>query len=274
MYFFHVTTEAHWSRDDNDGVYAGSTYGRSLAEVGYVHCSAGHDQLDAVLSAIYTDVTEPLRLLVIDPSRLTSRWRFDAVAGAARPYPHVYGPVNLDAVVDTAPMTRRADGWTYPWLTPAIPAAGPVSIRAADEPDWPVLERWIVDPQLRTYLGGPGDPARAQSQLGQMYGAGGFAVDVDGRCIGFVTVGPRGAEQEVSYVVLPEHQGRGYAARALPRVTEWLFATRPSLERLIAVTQVANAPSRRLLEGTGWAEVDRFVEFGEPQVMYGLPVSR
>jgi hypothetical protein len=39
----------------------------------------------------------------------------------------------------------------------------------------------------------------------------------------------------VSYVVLPEHQGRGYAGAALPRVTDWVFATRPTLAQLVAV---------------------------------------
>ncbi|MGI8986136.1 MAG: DUF952 domain-containing protein [Nocardioidaceae bacterium] len=159
-----------------------------MAEQGYIHCSAGHDQVDEMLEVVYAQVSDPLLMLVIDPDRLTSRWQLDEVPGAARPYPHVYGPLNLDAVIDTATMTRAPDGWIYPWLTPSIPVAGPVRIRAADEPDWPVLRRWIVDPQLRTYLGGPGDPARADAQRGGMYGPGGFALEVDGQCIGFVTV--------------------------------------------------------------------------------------
>jgi len=245
-----------------------------LAEQGYIHCSAGHDQVDEMLEVVYAQVSDPLLMLVIDPDRLTSRWQLDEVPDAARPYPHVYGPLNIDAVIDTAPMTRAPDGWTYPWLTPSIPVAGPVRIRAADEPDWPVLRRWIVDPQLRTYLGGPGDPARADAQRGGMYGPGGFALEVDGQCIGFVTVRPRVTDLEVSYVVLPEHQRRGYAGAALPRVTDWVFTTRPTLAQLVAVTQAANVPSRRLLESTGWTELDRFVEFGEPQVMYALSRSR
>jgi len=107
-----------------------------------------------------------------------------------------------------------------------------------------------------------------------MYRAGGFALEVGGQCIGFITVTPRGDDQEVSYVVVTEHQGRGYARAALPRVTDWIFATRPSLQRLVAVTQKANAPSRRLLESTGWTESGEFVEFGEPQTCYLLAAPR
>ncbi|MDQ3628174.1 MAG: GNAT family N-acetyltransferase [Actinomycetota bacterium] len=270
MFLFHVATESDWSRAQDEGAYTRSTYGRSLAEIGFVHCSAGHDQVDEMLPVVYAEVTDPLRLLAIDPDRLGSPWKLAEVPGAARPYPHVYGPLNLDAVVDTAAMTRCVDGWTYPWLTPSIRDAGQVVVRPAADPDWPVLHRWIVDPALRTYLGGPGDSARAEAQRGAMYGPGGFALEVGGQCIGFITVTPRGADQEVSYVVLPEHQGYGYARAALPGVTDWVFATRPTLHRLVAVTQAANAPSRRLLESTGWTELDRCVEFGEPQVRYAL----
>jgi glutathione S-transferase len=110
VFLLHVATEADWAEALAGGCYARSTYGRSLAEVGFVHASASHAQLDGVLSSFYADVREPLRLLVIDPRRLTSPWRMDAVPGATEPFPHVYGPVNLDAVVDTAPLGRGGRG--------------------------------------------------------------------------------------------------------------------------------------------------------------------
>jgi glutathione S-transferase len=114
MFLFHVATEADWAEARAAGRYERSTYGRSLAEVGFLHASASHAQLHGVLSSYYADVREPLRLLVIDPDRLTSPWRMDPVRGAPAPFPHVYGPLNLDAVVDTAPLTRAEGGrWTY-----------------------------------------------------------------------------------------------------------------------------------------------------------------
>lgn len=236
MFLFHIATEPDWHRARSEGVYTRSTYGRSLAEQGDIHCSAGHDQVDDVLARVYAEVSDPLLLLVVDPARLSSPWQLDDAPDAAAPFPHVYGPLNLDAVVDTAVIERQADGWTYPWLTPTIPPAGAVSIRPADDPDWPVRHRWIVDPDLRTYLGGPGDPALAEAQRGAMHGPGGFALDVDGHCVGFITLSPREGDQEISYVVLAEHQDTGTPAR------RW----------------------------TGWAQVDRFVEFGAPQVQYAL----
>lgn len=120
MFLFHVATEADWAEARAAGRYERSTYGRSLTEVGFLHASASRAQLDGVLSSYYADVREPLRLLVIDPDRLTSPWRMEPVPGEPAPFPHVYGPLNLDAVVDTAPLTRAEGGWTYPLVARSI----------------------------------------------------------------------------------------------------------------------------------------------------------
>ena len=128
MFLFHVATEAGWAEARAVGSYERSTYGRSLAEVGFLHASASRAQLDGVLSEFYADVREPLRLLVIDPQRLGSPWRMDAVPGAPAPFPHVYGRLNLDAVVDSVPMTRVEGGWTYRWSADA-----PTTTRGDDE---------------------------------------------------------------------------------------------------------------------------------------------
>ena len=68
MFLFHVATELDWTQAHDAGTYTRSTYGCSLAEQGYLHCSAGHDQLDEVLRVVYAKVTDPLLLLVIDPT--------------------------------------------------------------------------------------------------------------------------------------------------------------------------------------------------------------
>lgn len=42
-------------------------------------------------------------------------------------------------------------------------------------------------------------------------------------------------------------------------------------EELVAVTQAANARSRRLLEAPGAVPVERFVEWGRPQILHRFP---
>jgi uncharacterized protein (DUF952 family) len=54
-------------------------------------------------------VGAPLLLLTIDPARLSSPVRDDEIAPGIV-YPHVYGPIDLDAVVAVAPLERAAAG--------------------------------------------------------------------------------------------------------------------------------------------------------------------
>jgi uncharacterized protein (DUF952 family) len=44
-------------------------------------------------------------LLVIDAGKLTAPLRYEAVPGEPAPYPHIYGPLNPDAVVEVRPFT-------------------------------------------------------------------------------------------------------------------------------------------------------------------------
>ena len=46
----------------------------------------------------FADLDE-IVLLEIDTELLTSPWRSEQLAGADEPYPHVYGPLDLEAVV-------------------------------------------------------------------------------------------------------------------------------------------------------------------------------
>ena len=50
-------------------------------------------------SRYYADVEEPLLLLTIDTDLLFAPWREDPVGDDT--YPHIYGPLNPDAVVET-----------------------------------------------------------------------------------------------------------------------------------------------------------------------------
>jgi RimJ/RimL family protein N-acetyltransferase len=57
-------------------------------------------------------------------------------------------------------------------------------------------------------------------------------------------------------------------------VLEWAFRVVADGSRIVAVTQVTNAASVALLKRLGMTEVDRFEEFGDPQVMMALPGRR
>ncbi|MGS2618512.1 GNAT family N-acetyltransferase [Micromonospora sp. LZ34] len=78
----------------------------------------------------------------------------------------------------------------------------------------------------------------------------------------------RTGDVELSYTFLPEHWGRGYAYEACAAVLDAAFDTDRGLARVVAVTQVVNVRSRRLLDRLAMVAVEKFVEHGEPQVMY------
>lgn len=105
MVIYHVATAADWAAAQESGAYTTSTYGRSLAEEGFLHASR-EDQWRGVLERFYADVTEPLVLLVIDVERLAVPLVEEPPApGVEETFPHVYGALSPDAVVEVRPLS-------------------------------------------------------------------------------------------------------------------------------------------------------------------------
>ncbi|MET1038618.1 MAG: DUF952 domain-containing protein [Aeromicrobium sp.] len=107
MKIFHLATATAWRAAEAAGTYTVSTIGLDLAEVGFIHCSQA-EQVDGVHARFYADVAEPLVLLTIDTDRLSAPWQLDDVPGQPLPFPHVYGPLNVDAVVAAEPFRGSA----------------------------------------------------------------------------------------------------------------------------------------------------------------------
>lgn len=114
---FHIATEVDWRAAQACGSYTTSTRGRTLADEGFIHAS-GADQWRGVWRRYYADATEPLVLLSIDTDVLTSPVLDEAVPGTDETYPHIYGPIDVAAVLATIPLDAHG--------TPgrARPAAG------------------------------------------------------------------------------------------------------------------------------------------------------
>ncbi|MEX2625945.1 MAG: DUF952 domain-containing protein, partial [Ilumatobacteraceae bacterium] len=71
----------------------------TVEQQGFVHCSHP-DQLDGVVARFYADVDE-LAILVIDRRQLDVRVIDEPPAeGVDELFPHVYGPIPVDAVSD------------------------------------------------------------------------------------------------------------------------------------------------------------------------------
>ncbi len=113
----HITTETAWQIARQQGIYQGDT----LASDGFIHASLP-EQVLSVAERFYAQVPH-LVLLVIDPGRVRAEIRCEpgTLAGddGAQRFPHIYGPLNLDAVVAVVPLLRGADG---AFVLPALPA--------------------------------------------------------------------------------------------------------------------------------------------------------
>src|SRR5438552_1244463 len=80
--------------------------------VGFIHCS-NEDQVVRVANHFYADQPE-LLVLCIDPARLVDPVR-DEEADTGERFPHIYGPIPRQAIVDVRRLTRDADGlWIFP----------------------------------------------------------------------------------------------------------------------------------------------------------------
>ena len=120
MRILHVADRAEWTAAEVAGRYEVSSRGRTLADEGFIHTSTSR-QVEGVLERYYADLDPAdLLLLVIDIATLEqagSPVRWDEVAGAPAPFPHIYGPIAPSAVVATLPIGGTAGAAELPELT-------------------------------------------------------------------------------------------------------------------------------------------------------------
>jgi uncharacterized protein (DUF952 family) len=91
---YHVTTASDWEAANQKGFYEHP----SLFAEGFIHCSQ-ENQVAGVLERYFTGKTDLIKL-VIDTEKLTSKFVFDWSPSTQDTFPHVYGPINTDAVID------------------------------------------------------------------------------------------------------------------------------------------------------------------------------
>ena len=98
MRVFHITEPDVWSTATSTGAFSGSTRGASLDEVGFVHCSFA-DQVERVAGYVYGEDDVDLLLLEIETDAVPAEVRVENLEGGDECFPHVYGPIPVQAVV-------------------------------------------------------------------------------------------------------------------------------------------------------------------------------
>jgi uncharacterized protein (DUF952 family) len=104
-FILHATSRTAWSAAQKAGAYTAD----SLASQGFIHCSR-MDQVVHVANNIFKG-QQGLVLLKIDPSRLTAKLRYEPGTDAPDElFPHIYGPLNLEAVSAVLDFEPGIDG--------------------------------------------------------------------------------------------------------------------------------------------------------------------
>jgi uncharacterized protein (DUF952 family) len=109
----HLTSHAEWLAAQQDGEYRAA----SLQTEGFIHCST-EQQIVQVANSFYPG-RHGLVLLEIDLARLKPELRWEPPAHPTRQtdqrpaeevFPHIYGPLNTDAVLRVIEFEPDSDG--------------------------------------------------------------------------------------------------------------------------------------------------------------------
>lgn len=106
---YHILPRAAWEAVKGQADYRPE----SLASAGFIHCSL-LGQVVRVANAFYRD-QQDLLLLEIVSDRLEVEVRYEDLLGEGMTFPHIYGPLNLEAVAAVYELQRDESGaYTLP----------------------------------------------------------------------------------------------------------------------------------------------------------------
>lgn len=100
----HIADRANWEKSKQAGIYTVP----SLETEGFIHCSLPY-QIPLVANHNFKGQKD-LVLLEIDISQLKHQVKFEDLYNINEDYPHLYGPLNLDAVTRVIPFPPKLDG--------------------------------------------------------------------------------------------------------------------------------------------------------------------
>ena len=100
---YHMSPIEVWTRQQDAATYTPEAY----AEDGFIHCTDGLDNLLNVGNMFYTADPRDFLVLVLKTDAITSEIRYE---DSENTFPHIYGPLNTDAVVGSLQVVRGEDG--------------------------------------------------------------------------------------------------------------------------------------------------------------------
>ena len=101
---FHITALDAWDRTKAEGSYQPEAF----AAEGFIHCST-REQVVRVADARFRG-RRGLVLLCIDTEKVVAEIVYENLEGGRELFPHIYGGLNTDAVVEVLEFEPGVDG--------------------------------------------------------------------------------------------------------------------------------------------------------------------
>ena len=111
----HITPADYFRAQEKSGVYVTE----SLTAEGFIHCTKEPDVMLRVANRFYKNVKGDVLILVVDPRQVKAEVKYEPPAHPEPDpdsslnsilFPHIYGALNLDAVVEIRLAKRTGDG--------------------------------------------------------------------------------------------------------------------------------------------------------------------
>ena len=205
----------------------------SVAIEGFAHCSTEHQMVDVANK--YYRGTRDMVLLNIDPDKLTSPLKFEPPAhldgSPALPheplFPHIYGPINLDAVSEVIDFPCNEEGY---FTSPLQLITFSVVNIADAKQHWQraaelSVNEWkeiFTEDSVQTYLDLYGKAGTYAGRLVETY----VALSADDELVGMATLvdddelpnAPEPGPWLAAVLTLPAHRGSGVASAVVQRI--------------------------------------------------------
>lgn len=89
----HIIENEEWFKAKELGIYMP----QSLKTEGFIHCSTIEQSLE--VANLFFEGYKNLLILCIDPAKLEPKYVYEDLIQSGKLYPHIYGPLNIDAVI-------------------------------------------------------------------------------------------------------------------------------------------------------------------------------
>lgn len=118
---YHLVPASYYHAQAQDQPYLPDTF----AQEGFIHCTAGLETLINIANLYFSNLSDDLLALKIDPDLLISPLKFELPSPPAGSsladdhsaqrdpnlrFPHIYGPLNREAIVDCFALQRSKVG--------------------------------------------------------------------------------------------------------------------------------------------------------------------